>query len=110
MATDDTKFAKTNPDSLPREAQMTRFLTYLHERIAEAETCDGADEMLAPPDAAAIEQFAEGVKRAQQGQAEREADPEYQAQLQADFDQIVQQIETARRQRPSARTDSEGQK
>ena len=102
LVTDDTNSAETNSDSLPQEAQMTRFLTYLHERIAEAETCGGADKMLAPADAVAIEQFAEGVKRAQQGQAEREADLEYQAQLQADFDQIVQQMKTAKSYLPMA--------
>ena len=102
MATNDTEFAKTNPSALPQKAQMSRFLTYLHERIAEAETCDGADRMFAPADAVAIEQFAEGVKRAQQGQAEREADLEYQAQLQADFDQIVQQMKTAKSYLPVA--------
>lgn len=67
------------------QSQTSRFITYFRDRLKTntEQPATEAQARLEPGDGALIEQFMELAGKAEKGRAEREADQQYQAELEA---------------------------
>ena len=85
------------------ESQTSRFITFFRESLkARAEQpVTEVEAQLEPSDLALIEQFIEHLEGAQQGRAEREADPNYQAELEGPLSSLLEQIRLQRGAHPA---------